>query len=179
MAEPSRRWIRPVVLSVLAGLLAGAVPFVAGVDLGHTATLALGAAATTLAVQALPAVPPVGWPAPPEHDEGTGWHQVRLLSQALGQLDEEPDRVGTVLLPRLRALAGARLRAAGVDPTSARARELLGPGLYDALGGTAALLGRRRGTPATDLVRTLLDRLDELDAPQPRPMEHHRDLTSP
>jgi len=155
--------VRPVLLAVLAGVLAGLLPFVAGVDLGHTAALALGAAAITLAVQALPPVAPVGWPAPPEHDEGTGWHQVRLLSQSLGQLDEEPDRVRTALLPRLRTLAAARLRTAGVDPVSARARELLGPELYDLLGGTTALTGRRRGTPATDLTRALLDRLDALD----------------
>lgn len=165
MVEPSRGWARPVVLSLVAGVLAGALPFVAGVDLGHTAVLALGAAAITLAVQALPPVPPVGWPPTPEPDEGTGWHQVRLLSQVLGQLDDEPDRVGTVLLPRLRVLAAARLRAIGADPTSARARELLGPELYDALGGTVARPGRRRDTPATDLTRALLDRLDLLEAP--------------
>ncbi len=163
---PSRRaWLRPALLALLAAVLAGLLPFVAGVDLGHTAALALGAAAITLVVQSLPPVPPVGWPVEPEHDEGTGWHQVRLLSQTLGQLDEEPDRARTALLPRLRALASSRLRAAGVDPAGPRARELLGAELYDALGGGGAVpAGRRRRTPTTDLTRALLDRLDQLDA---------------
>jgi len=159
-------WLRSALLGLLAAVLVGVVPFVAGVDAGHTVALALGAAAVTVAVQALPPVPRIGWPAPPEHDEGTGWHQVRLLSQTFGQLDEEPDRVASALLPRLRTLASGRLRALGVDPTSPAARELLGAELYDALGGTGLLPSRRRsGSPATDLVRALLDRLDQLDDP--------------
>lgn len=191
MAERRRGgWVRSGLLGLLTALLVGLVPFVAGVDLAHTLAIALGAAAITIAVQALPPVPRIGWPADPEHDEGTGWHQVRLLSQALGQLDEEPDRARTALLPRLRALASGRLRAAGVDPASPLARELLGGELHDALGGTGRLASARRraASPVTDLVRALLDRLDELDRmdrmnqrdrpPDPDDAPHH-DPTAP
>ncbi len=171
MAERGRGgWVRSALLGLLAAVVVGALPFVAGVDVGHTVALALGAAAVTVAVQALPPVPRIGWPADPEHDEGTGWHQVRLLSQALEQLDEEQDRVRAALLPRLRALASSWLRADGVDPASPAARSLLGADLHDALGETAPLpAGRRHATPATDLVRALLDRLDELEHAHPTP----------
>lgn len=159
------------VRALVAALVSGAVLFVVGLDVGHVLALAAGVAAVTAAVQVLPPAPVVGWPAPPEADDSTGWHQVRLLAQTLEQLDGEPERIERTLLPRLRALAGARLAARGLDPASPAARELLGPDLHDRLGGgspTAAVrraAGRgRRGRPATDLVRAVLDRLDELDA---------------
>lgn len=159
-----------VVRAVVAAVVSGAVLFVVGLDVGHVLALAAGVAAVTAAVQVLPPVPVVGWPAPPEPDDSTGWHQVRLLAQTLEQLDGEPDRIERTLLPRLRALAGARLAARGLDPASPAARELLGADLHDRLGGgSSSSTGRRslplrHRRPATDLVQAVLDRLDELDA---------------
>lgn len=159
-----------VVRAVVAAVVSGVVLYVVGLDVGHVLALAAGVAAVTAAVQVLPPVPVVGWPAPPEPDDSTGWHQVRLLAQTLEQLDGEPDRVERTLLPRLRALAGARLAARGLDPASPAARELLGADLHDRLGGATPSgparrpVPLRRGRPATDLVRAVLDRLDELDA---------------
>lgn len=163
--------------AAVAALVSGAVLFVVGLDLAHVLALAAGAAAVTAAVQVLPPSPAIGWPAPPEPDDSTGWHQVRLLAQTLEQLDGEPERVASVLLPRLRALAGARLAARGLDPAGPAARELLGADLHDRLGGTPTSSGRRvalrRDRHATDLVRAVLDRLDELDA-QPDPTRPDR-----
>lgn len=159
------------VRAVVGALASGAVLFVVGLDLGHVLALAAGVAAVTAAVQVLPPAPVVGWPAPPEPDDSTGWHQVRLLAQTLEQLDGEPERIERTLLPRLRALAGARLAARGLDPAGAEARDLLGADLHDRLGGTSPpapthrpRVPLRRDRPATDLVRAVLDRLDELDA---------------
>ena len=128
------RPLRAGVLALVVAMPTGMLAFVTGVDLGHTLALALVAGAVTLAVQMVPPAPVVGWPGPPESDEGTGWHQARLLARHLEQLDAEPDRVPTVLLPRLRALASTRLARLGARADSARARELIGAELYDILG---------------------------------------------
>lgn len=158
---------RAIVLAATAAALAGLLGFVSGVDLGHTAALGLVAAAMTLAVQMVPPAPSVGWTGPPESDEGTGWHQARLLARTLEQLDAEPERVSTALLPRLRAVASARLGRLGVVADSPRARELIGPELYDRLGGVGP--ARQSAQPsagtATALTRALLDRLDAIDPP--------------
>jgi len=154
---------RAIVLAAVATVLAGLLGFVSGVDLGHTAALGLVAGAMTLAVQMVPPAPSVGWPGPPETDQGTGWHQARLLARTLEVLDAEPERVATTLLPRLRTVASARLVRLGVVADSPRARELIGPELYDTLGGAGP--ARPAAGTATALTRALLDRLDAIDPP--------------
>ena len=138
-----------------AALVAG-LAWAIGVDAGHVAALGLVAAAVCAVLTLVPLPVPVPWPEGEPSTSGTGWHQVALLAGDLTRTDRDPERIGPTR-SRLRSLAAARLERAGVGWTDPRARDLLGPELYDVLD------GRRDPPPATRLVTRTLDALDALE----------------
>lgn len=155
MSEP--RLLGQLVIPVVGAALAAALAWAAGVDLPHVALLALVVVLVGAAPRMLTRSAPSDWPEPGEDVSGTGCHLVQLQARVVHECEGDRDRFERSLAPRLRVLSAGRLHAAGHDP--ARARELLGPALFDPLRPGHA--PRRAGA----YVGHLLDRLDELDPP--------------
>lgn len=76
----------------------------------------------------------LAWPEPPlPGDACAGWHHVALLSSSIHEATGDHDRFRSIIAPRLRKLAEARLREQNLRWDDPLSRERLGPDVYDLL----------------------------------------------
>lgn len=125
----SRHWVWPALLLVggTFGMVAG------GIDLWRAALLSAGMAVALWSVIATMAVPDISWhdDVPGEHYHSSSTWEVPGLTSAR----ESDEAFVRYLRPRLWSLAETLLVRRGIDPASARARELVGPKNYALLTG--------------------------------------------
>lgn len=116
-----RHWIWPalIVAGGTFGMVAG------GVDVWRAALLSAGVAVALWSLIATMAVPDISWhdDVPGEHYHSSStWEVAGLISAR-----ESDEAFTRYLRPRLWSLAETLLARRGIDPMSARARELIGP----------------------------------------------------
>lgn len=125
-----RHWVWPALLAVFAsvGMAAG------GIELWRAVVLSLGAAVALWSVIATMAVTDVSWhdDVPGEHYRSSNTWEVPGLNSAR----ESDEAFARYLRPRLWSLAETLLTRRGIDPVSARARELIGTRHYAVLTGS-------------------------------------------
>lgn len=143
-----KRWIWPAILavSIAAGMVVG------GIDMWRAVLVALGVAVALWAVIASMTAPRIRWheDVPGERYRSTSSWEVPGLAGAR----ESDTAFSAYLRPRLWALAEDLLRARGIDPTSDRARKLIGPRQYDLLTG-ADVEPRRMTSSVSVLCQTI------------------------
>jgi len=124
--------LKPMSIAVTVGTLAAlGLRFLGGVLTPWAVLLALPITAVTL----LGLLPPRGaepvWAPLPEPEGSPAAHQAAALASRLGEAVEYPARYRTRVQPRLRTLALAKLRRAGIEELAdPRAASVLGPRMY-------------------------------------------------
>lgn len=124
--------LKAALIAVTVGVLAGFGLAILGGMVTQWAVLVAApiTAVTLVSLRAPSGADPVWAPLPDLHGGGTE-HQAAALASRLAESAHNPGRFVTRVQPRLRALAVAKLRRAGIDELAdPRAVSVLGPRLH-------------------------------------------------
>lgn len=139
MKRPRRTRLRTVGNAVGVGAVGAATTatlWLFGLQWPRALALAVPIAAVVVLVRVLTpnGLNSLAWPEPPlPSDPCAGWHHVALLSSSIHEATGDHDRFRSVIAPRLRKLAEARLREQNLRWDDPLSRERLGPDGYDLL----------------------------------------------
>lgn len=124
--------LRATLIATAAGVLAGlGMAILGGMAVPWAILLAVPITSVTLVGLRAPRAADPIWAPLPERGGGATEHQAAALASRLAESADNPTRFATRVQPRLRALALAKLRRAGIEELAdPRAISVLGPRLH-------------------------------------------------